>query len=493
MKANLYLIGGTLVAALGGLLFGFDTAVISGTTDALKEVFHLQGTFLGVEGFWLGLTVASALVGTIIVAVAAGKPADIYGRRETLMVIALLYLASAIGCRTAVELVLLLVLPICRGFGNRRGLGAVAAVYRRDIAGPIPRTPGNDHPAQHRIRHALGFLLELVHFTASSRGERMAMDVRRSGVSVGIVLRPLVLHAALAALARGLRPHRRGAVQEICDLGADADNVDEELQAIQASLALDHHSIKEPLFRWQYRTPIFLVVAIAMFNQLSGINAVLYYAPTVFQMAGAPRNAAMLQTVAIGGTMLIFVILALLIIDHFGRRNLMIVGSIGYILSLGATAWAFYTYGALFAAAHKAVEANIAVPPDVAAAVGTGGTIVLVSLLVFIASHSFGQGAVIWVFISEIFPNRVRARGQALGCFTHWIMAAVISWTFPIFAAKSGAHTFAFYCAMMVLQLLWAIFLMPETKGIPLEEIQKKLESSRGRCGRHSPWLDVPV
>jgi MFS transporter, SP family, xylose:H+ symportor len=474
MKVNLYLIGGTLVAALGGLLFGFDTAVISGTTDALTKVFDLQGTFLGVEGFWLGLTVASALVGTIIGAVAAGKPADVYGRRKTLMAIALLYLASAIGCALPWNWSSFLFFRFVGGLGIG-GASVLSPLYIAEIS-----------PARYRGRLGTVTQLNIVFGMLLAFFSNWFISQLHLGESewrwmFGVAAFPSALFFGLLfftplsprwLVAQGRIAEAR---QEICDLGADEDNVDEELQAIQASLALDHRSLDEPFFRWQYRTPIFLVVVIAMFNQLSGINAVLYYAPTVFQMAGAPRNAAMLQTVAIGGTMLIFVALALLIIDHFGRRNLMIVGSIGYILSLGATAWAFYTYGAPFAAAHKAVEANIAVPPDVAAAVGTGGTIVLVSLLAFIASHSFGQGAVIWVFISEIFPNRVRARGQALGCFTHWIMAAVISWTFPIFAAKSGAHTFAFYCAMMVLQLLWTIFLMPETKGIPLEEIQKKL------------------
>ena len=273
-------------------------------------------------------------------------------------------------------------------------------------------------------------------------------------------------------VAKGRIDEARG---ELRDLGADTDNVEEELQAIQASLALDHHSIGEPFFRRQYRTPILLAVAIAMFNQLSGINALMYYAPTIFAMTGAGKDTAMLQAIAVGGTNLIFTMLALSIIDHFGRRNLMLAGSVGYLLSLGTTAWAFYAYGDVFAAVGKAVKSGVEVPPDVAAAAGAGGTVVLVSLLAFIASHAFGQGAVIWVFISEIFPNRVRARGQALGSFTHWIMAAVISWTFPIIAAKSGGHAFAFYTAMMVLQLLWVLWVMPETKGVPLEEIQKKL------------------
>jgi MFS family permease len=195
----------------------------------------------------------------------------------------------------------------------------------------------------------------------------------------------------------------------------------------------------------------------------------------------------------VGGTNLVFTILALAIIDHFGRKNLMIVGSIGYILSLATVAVTFYVYSAEFNAASEAtkvldkakevagdvktaavVQAQAAVDAANAEA-SIGGTIVLVGLLVFIASHAFGQGAVIWVFISEIFPNRVRARGQALGSFTHWFMAAAISWTFPMIAAVSGGHAFAFYCVMMVGQLVWVILIMPETKGIPLEKIQEKL------------------
>ena len=240
-----------------------------------------------------------------------------------------------------------------------------------------------------------------------------------------------------------------------------------------------------------YRVPILLALAIAAFNQLSGINALMYYAPHIFKMAGAGADSALLQTVAVGGTNLLFTMAALAVIDHFGRKKLMLVGSIGYILSLGVTAWAFYTYSAEFHASADAIKAldhareAMADPATIATlqnaadraieAAAGGGSIVLVSLLVFIASHAFGQGAVIWVFISEIFPNRVRARGQAFGSFTHWFMAAAITWTFPTIAEWSGAHVFAFYAAMMVLQLVWVLFVMPETKGVPLEQIQKKL------------------
>jgi MFS family permease len=196
---------------------------------------------------------------------------------------------------------------------------------------------------------------------------------------------------------------------------------------------------------------------IAAFNQLSGINALLYYSKRIFQMAGSTADSALLQSVIVGATNLVFTMLAMAVIDHFGRKKLMLVGSVGYIVSLSTAAWAFHGE--------------------------RGGAIVLASFLLFIASHAFGQGAVIWVFISEIFPNRVRAKGQALGSFTHWFMCAVISWTFPMLvgkadapgASQAGARVFAFYAGMMVLQLLWVIFMMPETKGVPLEEIQKKL------------------
>jgi SP family xylose:H+ symportor-like MFS transporter len=235
----------------------------------------------------------------------------------------------------------------------------------------------------------------------------------------------------------------------------DTNNIAEEIQAIKTSLDIEHGSLQESFLNKKYIKPLMLAIVIAMFNQLSGINAILYFSPRIFKMAGAGSESALLQAVAVGGINMIMTMIALAIIDNFGRKKLMLVGSVGYILSLGTTAWAFYTFGTEFTAA--------------------GGVIVLISLLVFIASHAFGQGAVIWVFISEIFPNRVRARGQALGSFTHWVMNAVIAWTFPMFAEVSGGHTFAFYALCMVGQLLWVIYVMPETKGISLEQIQKKL------------------
>jgi sugar porter (SP) family MFS transporter len=253
-------------------------------------------------------------------------------------------------------------------------------------------------------------------------------------------------------LTKGIEQEARETLSRV---GTDHDSIDAEIEEIKASLDMDHHSLHEPFFCRKYSKPIILAIVIAAFNQLSGINAVLYYAPRIFEMAGFGAGSAMLSSTVVGFSMLVFTMLALIVIDHFGRRNLMIVGSIGYIVSLGAIAWAFYTYGTDFT--------------------GIGSKVVLWSLVLFVAAHGFGQGAVIWVFISEIFPNRVRARGQALGSFTHWFMAAAISWTFPMFAEISGGHIFTFYAFCMVLQLLWAMFLMPETKNISLEEMEKKL------------------
>ena len=326
----------------------------------------------------------------------------------------------------------------------------------------------------------------------------MAVDVRGRGVSGGGFLPAAVSYPRSPRwlISQG---RTNEAENVLSRLGTDAGSVQEEVREIQQSLDLTHHSMAEPLFQQKYRTPILLAVAIAMFNQLSGINALMYYAPHIFRMSGAGEDAALLQAVAVGGINLVVTMLALAIIDHFGRKNLMLVGSVGYILSLAAVAAAFYIYADEFAAAREAFENLDAVTEQVGdlqaadaagwelieqaqvtvgqatAAASVGGTIVLIGLLVFIAAHAFGQGAVIWVFISEIFPNRVRARGQALGSFTHWFMAAIISWTFPIIADWSGGHTFALYAIMMVLQLFWVLRFMPETKGIPLEQIQKRL------------------
>jgi sugar porter (SP) family MFS transporter len=467
MKRNCYLLGSTLIAALGGLLFGFDTIVISGTTEALKSIFHLSD-------IWLGFTVASALIGTIVGSIVAGRPSDAFGRRPVLSAIAVLYVVSAVGCAIAWDWYSLLFFRFLGGMA----IGGASVVSPMYIAEISPARLRGRLVAVQQFNVVLGCLLAFLSNYLISQANLGANDWRWM---LGVVAAPAAVFFFLLFLipdsprwlvAKGRLDEARRVLGR---LGTDAAGADEEVAAIQGSLALEHHRVEEPFFRRQYRRPILLAVAIAMFNQLSGVNALWYYTPAIFKMAGAGPQMAMFLPVVLGFVNLVFTMLGLALIDRAGRRQLMLAGSIGYILSLGSTAWAFYSYGGAFTAVMKAIESGTAVPAEVAATAGTGGVIVMASLVLFVISHAFGQGTVIWVFISEIFPNRVRARGQALGSFTHWSMDAVISWTFPVIAASSGGHAFAFYGAMMVLQLLWVLWVMPETRGVPLEEIQKTL------------------
>ena len=435
------LIRSALIAALGGLLFGFDTAVISGTTDWLTRQFSLTP-------FSLGFTVASALIGTIIGSIVVGKPADSLGRRGVLFVLAILYFVSALGCALAWGWWPFMISRFVGGLAVG-GASVVSPMYIAEIS-----------PAKYRGRLVaitqfnivLGILLAyLSNYVIGS----LDLGANECRWMFGVMAIPSAAFFFLLFLTPQsprwlLAKQRVSEAREVLQrCGTDSGDVEAEIKEIQASFDVEHHTLEEPFFCARYRKPILLAVAIAVFNQLSGINALIYYTKDIFKMAGYGTTDALLQSVLIGFTNLVFTMAAMLVIDHFGRKKLMLVGSIGYIVSLSAAAYSFYT--------------------------GTGGKLLLISLIVFIASHAFGQGAVIWVFISEIFPNRVRARGQALGSFTHWIMAAGISWTFPMIAAQSGGHTFAFYAVCMVGQLFWVLFLMPETKGISLEKIQKEL------------------
>ncbi len=491
---RLTLISATIIAALGGLLFGFDTAVISGTKTGLEEAFRLAPAddWLGLSGsFWYGFTVASALIGTIVGAIVAGRPADTLGRRTALIGIGVLYTVSAVGSALAWNWGSFLFFRFLGGLGVG-GASVVSPMYIAEIS-----------PARYRGRLVaitqfnivFGILLAyfsnylIAQFLSGEAEWRWMFGVEAFPAAAFFLLLFLIPRSPRWLVLQDRVDEARVVLGR---LGTDTGDVQAEIEEIRASLDPAHHSLREPLFRRVYLQPILLAVAIAAFNQLSGINALIYYTPFIFEMAGAGKDTALLSAVAVGFTNLVFTMAALLIIDHFGRRKLMLVGSIGYILSLGSTACAFYLYQEKFQAAMRAAKAlaetKVAAVVDAtavaaaesalagaSAAAHLGSAIVLISLLVFIASHAFGQGAVILVFISEIFPNRVRARGQALGCFTHWVMAALISWTFPMIAARSGGHIFAFYGAMMVLQLLWVLLIMPETKGVPLEQIQKRL------------------
>jgi MFS transporter, SP family, xylose:H+ symportor len=430
----------TLVAALGGLLFGFDTAVISGTTEALQRVFRL-------DEFWLGFAVASALIGTIVGAFTAGKPAEVFGRRRTLFVLAVLYFISAVGSALAPTLAVFVAFRFIGGLAIG-GASVVSPLYIAEIA---PARMRGRLVALNQLNVVTGILLAYL----SNYGLAQLVDPASSWRwMLGVVSIPAALFFFLLFfipesprwLVRQRRVDEARAVLE----RVGEEDVARELAEIEASLDDATGEAGARLFQRRYAFPIFLAWTVAMFNQLSGINALMYYAPRIFEMAGAGAEAALLQAVAVGGTNLAFTILALFIIDRSGRRPLLLAGGLGAALSLAVTAWAF----------NQGTSA---------------GHLVLIGLLGFIAFHAIGQGAVIWVFISEIFPNRVRDKGLALGSFTHWFMAAVVSWTFPVVAQASGAIAFAFFSAMMLLQGLFAWKVMPETKGRSLEELEYEL------------------
>ena len=433
-----YLIRSAVVASLCGLLFGFETAVISGTTQWLKAHFALTD-------FMLGFTVATALLGSIVGAFAVAKPADALGRRGVLFALALLFVVSALGCALAWNLGAFITFRFIGGLAVG-GASVAAPVYIAELS-----------PAAYRgrlvtitqLNIVLGVLLAYLSnyliglLELGDHEARWMFGVMAIPAGVFFALLFFTPQSPRWLVGQGRTAEARAVLQRC---GTDTGSVEAEIADIQRSFAMTRYEIHEPLFQRKYLRPILLAVAIAAFNQLSGINALLYYTRQIFTLAGADKTSALLQSVIIGFTLFAFTVAALAAVDHFGRRRLMIVGSIGYILSLSTAAFAFHT--------------------------GAGGRLLLGSLLLFVASHAFGQGAVIWVFIGEIFPNRARARGQALGVGTHWVLCAAISWTFPVIAAASATAAFAFFAVCMVGQFVWVLLAMPETKGIPLEQIR---------------------
>ena len=473
---QLYVLACALVAGLGGLLFGFDTAVISGANADLQRVFDLSD-------FWLGFTVSSALIGTVIGALTAGEPADRFGRRPMLFVLALLFLVSAVGSALAWDWWSFVFFRLLGGIGVG-GASVIAPMYVSEIS---PAKYRGRMVATFQFNIVLGILVAQLSNYVIGTMDLGATDWRwMFGVEAAPALAFLGLLVAVPESPRWLVAEGRAdAARAILDrTGTDTGSVGAEIEKIRRSLRQERTGFRERLFQAKYLTPILLAIAIAAFNQLSGINAILYYAPRIFGMAGVGEEAALLQTAMIGGVNLVATAAAMFVIDGFGRRKLMLVGSVGYIVSLATVAVAFLQYGEYFQQAQTQAGAA-----EAAAAVGVGATVVLISIMVFIASHAVGQGAVIWVFISEIFPNEVRARGQSLGVFTHWAMNFVVSWLFPFLAGLSVSLTFGIFCGFMVLQLLWVLLVMPETKGVPLEDIQLKLgiEPSDAPAGAETP------
>jgi MFS transporter, SP family, arabinose:H+ symporter len=439
MKLNSFLIRSTAVAALGGLLFGFDTAVISGTTGALTGTYHLSPKLLGI-------TVASALWGTIVGSIFAGIPGDRYGRRDSLRVMAVLYVLSALGCAFAWNWTSLVFFRFVGGLGIG-GSSVLGPMYIAEISPPAWR---GRLVGFFQFNVVVGILLAYFSNYVIGLAGFGAPEWRwKLGVSAIPAALFLLLLFGIPRSPRWLVAKSR--VTEARDVlrSLGEEHAEQELADIIASIDAEHGHAQEPLFSRKYRRPVLLAIAIGMFNQLLGVNAILYYLNDIFARAGFNKVSSDLQAVAIGVTNLIATIIAMSLIDRAGRRTLLLIGSVGTAFCLAGVAWIFAT------ASHE----NL-----------------LVWLLVgFIAFFSFSQGAVIWVYISEIFPNRVRAKGQSLGSFSHWFMNAVVSQVFPVLAASSHAAPFVFFASMAVLQFFVVLFWFPETRGVSLENMQKRL------------------
>ncbi len=439
MSISVTLVKSTVVAALGGLLFGFDTAVIAGTTADLTKAFALTP-------YTLGITVSVALVGTVIGSLVAGFPGDKYGRRDSLRFMAILYLISAFGCAFAWDWPSLIFFRFIGGLGIG-GSSVLGPMYIAEIA-----------PAKLRGRLVGFFQLNivggiLVAYLSNYLIGQAALGLAEWRWMLGVSGLPaLFFLAMLFTIPRSPRwLASKSRVDEARTVLQDIGEPDPEgeLQDIVRSIDVEHGHGTEPLFQSKYRVPLFLAISIAMFNQLSGINAILYYLNDIFLKAGFSKVSGDLQSVLIGFTNLLFTMAAMTIIDKVGRRTLLLIGSVGCTVALAGVATVFLS--------------------------GSHEGLLVWCLVLFIASFAFSQGAVIWVYISEVFPNRVRGKGQSLGSFTHWIMNAGISFLFPILAAKSRGLPFVFFASMMLLQFFVVFFGYPETKGVTLEEMQKKL------------------
>ncbi len=445
---NSLVLRSAIVAALGGLLFGFETAVISGTTEDLERVYD-------IGGFWLGFTVATALLGTIVGALIAGKPADRYGRKKVLFAIGILFVVGALGTGLVTNLWLFMFFRFIGGIGV--GVASVVApIYTAEVAPPKYR---GRLVGLVQFNIVLGILLAyLSNYILAST---LPTDIAWRWMFMVMAFPAVVFFLLLFTTPETPRwlymvGRRAEAVETIHRLTNSRDEAELEIREIEQTLANDAEAARAPFFVRQNRKVILLAVAIAAFNQLSGINAILYYANDIFRMAGAGDDSAALQSVVVGLVNLVTTMAALTVIDKIGRRRLMLIGSIGYLVSLGALALVFTLYDGQFS--------------------GASSVMVLAALVVFIAAHAFGQGSVIWVFISEIFPNRIRARGQSLGSLTHWVFAAVVSWAFPgIAALLGGGAAFALFFVCMIGQLVWVLRVMPETKNVPLEEMEQNL------------------
>ena len=435
----------SFTSALAGFLFGFDTVVISG---AEKTIQALWGLSPGQHG----IAMASALYGTVVGSLIGGWPADRFGRKATLLWIGVLYLIGAVGSALATNVAWFIVARVIGGLGI--GISTVAApLYISEIAPPKQR---GRLAGMFQFNIVFGILIAFV-------SNRLLAGIGENAWRwmLGVAAFPSLLYAlfcfGLPESPRwllGRKGDREGGLKVLQRIEPEASTAEIAAQADEIMAASSEKASAAHFWTHRLRKPILLAILIAFFNQLSGINAILYFAPRIFELTGLGAKAALLQSIGIGVTNLVFTFVGLWLIDRLGRRTLLFIGSFGYIASLGLVAWAFFTQ-------HFAI--------------------VPACIFGFIAAHAIGQGAVIWVLISEIFPNRHRAEGQALGSFTHWIFAALLTTFFPkMVSVFPAGYVFSFFACMMVLQLIWVKTMVPETKGVPLEQIQKQLGIEQG-------------
>ena len=427
----------SITVALAGFLFGFDTVVISGADQALQHLWNSSSLFHG----WV--VMASALWGTVIGALFGSIPTDKLGRKKTLIAIGILYVVGSLGSALVHD-------PYsfaCFRFIGGLGVGAstiAAPAYVTEIS---PADKRGRLVAMYQFNIVFGILIAyLSNFIFSN----LDLGANTWRWMLGVQVVPAAIYT-LMVLGIPMSPRwlvMKGRIEDARKVLA-VINPEADINELVASAQKDGGK-KESLLLKKYRLPVLLAFLIAFFNQMSGINAFLYYAPRIFEIAGLEKSSALFSSVGIGVVNLIFTFVGLSLIDKFGRRQLMYIGSFGYIVSLGLVSLSFF--------------------------LGWKGMMVPLFFFLFIAAHAVGQGTVIWVFISEIFPSHLRAQGQALGSSTHWVLAAAIPAAIPYLFDEIGASwVFACFTAMMVLQLVFVMFMMPETKGVPLEELSKSL------------------
>ena len=431
----------SLVIALGGFLFGFDTAVISGAEQSIQKYWNLNNV-------QHGLTVSIALMGTVIGALLGAIPSDRFGRKRTLYLIAALYLVSSLGTAFSYNWYPFLFFRFIGGFGV--GASSVAApIYISEIS---PAEKRGKLVGLFQFNVVFGIVISyLSNYLITESGLhswRLMLGIQAVPSALFFFLLRYVPESPRWLITKRNNVEEARKIFQIIN-PATADKIIAEIQQTEKEEKIFLPS--ESLFSKRYRTPVSLAILFAVFNQVSGINAIIYYSPRIFEMTGISTGSSLLSTVGLGAINFTFTLLAMNFIDKIGRRTLMLIGSLGLIFTLAMVSYSFY-------AAHF------------------DGWAVPLYLFVYIAFFAFSQGAVIWVFISEIFPNQVRAKGQTLGSSTHWIMATIIAFSFPYLADKAGGgNTFLFFCIMMCIQFIFVWRIMPETKGKSLEQIEHTL------------------